>query len=160
MFGWLFGISEFLINHRILFGDYNFKKRHLIYRRHQGGGGGRGQERPGGTAETRGSVKIQLETSVWYITPHFLYKLQPWNMPTSGKFLLSKLWQINKRRRRWWRGEQEGWVSMAVPNFGCASPLRVLPPSPAWGSREWSSKVKFILLCYMNKPWDLGPQSR
>ena len=33
------------------------------------------------------------------------------------------------------------------------------PPSPVGGRREWGSKVKFILLCYVNKPWDLGPRS-
>lgn len=94
---WYF--SEFLINHHlILWLQFLRRGTWFIGDIREDGGGEREARR-----YSRG--KRLSEDTVGNIClihhSHLLYKPQPWNMPTSGRFL-SKLWQIDKTRRRWW----------------------------------------------------------
>lgn len=157
MFGWLFGISEFLINHHLILVITILRRGTWFIGDIREDGGGEREAR----RYSRG--KSLSEDTVGNIClihhPHLLYKPQPWNMPTSGRFLLSKLWQIDKTRRRWW-GESKRDGVHGCFQFWVHQSTQGSSPLPSWGSREWSSKVKFILPCYMNKPWDLGRRSQ
>lgn len=131
------------------FSDYNFKKRHLIHRQHQGRGR-RKKEGPGGADETRGSMKIQLEPSVWYIT--LFSQIAALECTYAWEIFIT--WALADKYKKSGGAGVQGSLQMGMYHSMQESGF-----SPVGGRWKWSFKVKFTLWC-MGKPWDQSPCSQ